>query len=252
MSLYIRMVAIFFTVLLIISLSPCLLYSDVIKGTSPADKTPTWYAMDWVLNSKYSPIFEVLDTESALGRYAPMTKTITLKDLIKFHGHPCDGLIQAACALKMAFDKLFPNGVIDRTDIRVLSSNSPCYVDAASYLTGARINFGTLEIDNSLGTSWIVQVISTGKTVKVTRRSGVFPKGLEALEKKIKSGRGTPEEITRCRDMEWKFAKRLLSRPLESSFKVQELKGFHWPGSKYKKVGKRGDIRFKNAPYCNK
>ena len=97
---------------------------------------------------------------------------------------PAMALSRLPCALKMALDKLFPNGVIDRTDIRVLSSNSHCYVDAASYLTGARINFGTLEIDNSLGTSWIVQVVSTGKTVKVTRRPGVFPKGLEALEKK--------------------------------------------------------------------
>ncbi len=232
----------------ILLLVQALAFSKVIKGASPADRMPTWYAMDWVLNSKYSPVFEVLDTESALGRYAPMTKTITLKDLIKFHGHPCDGLIQAACALKLALDRLFPNGVIDRTDLRILSSNSPCYVDAAAYLTGGRINFGTLEIDNSLGTSWIIQVISTGKTVQVTRRPGVFPKGLEALEQKIKAGKGTPQDITQCRDLEWEFSRRLLSRPLEESFEVKELNNFIWPGSAYKKVGKRGDIRFKKAP----
>lgn len=233
---------------LILALMQHTSFAGVIKGASPSDRTPTWYAMDWVLNSKYSPVFEVLDTESALGRYAPMTKTITLKDIVKFHGHPCDGLIQAACALKLALDQLFPDGVIDRTDLRILSSNSPCYVDAAAYLTGGRINFGTLEIDNSLGTSWIVQVISTGMTVKVTRRPGVFPKDLEALEQKIKAGKGTPQDITRCRDLEWAFSRSLLSRPLESSFEVKVLDHFKWPGSSYKKAGNRGDIRFKNAP----
>ena len=233
---------------LVFILIPYPSFGGVIKGASPPDRTPTWYAMDWVLNSRYSPVFEVLDTESALGRYAPMTKTITLKDLVKFHGHPCDGLIQAACALKLALDRLFPDGVIDRTDLRILTSDSPCYVDAAAYLTGGRINFGTLEIDNSLGTSWIVQVISTGKAVKVSRRPGVFPKDLQALENKIKAGKGTPEDITRCRDLEWAFSRSLLSRPLEDSFEVKVLDHFKWPGSSYKKAGKRGDIRFKNAP----
>jgi hypothetical protein len=40
------------------------------------------------------------------GRYADKTKTITLSDLIKFHGHFCGGLVESAGALKVAFDKL--------------------------------------------------------------------------------------------------------------------------------------------------
>ena len=225
------------------------LSDSVITGASEADRTPAWFAMDWVTNSKYSPEFEVLDTESALGRYAPMTKTITLKDLIKFHGHACDGLIQAAAAIKLALNELFPKGVVDRTDLRILSKNGPCFMDASAYLTGGRINFGTLDIDNNLGASWIVQRISDGSTVKVSRRSEVFPNDLAELEKKVKSGKATPEEITKTRDLAWVFSKELLSRPLTESFAVEKLSSFKYPVSVYPKVGERGDVKHKNDPF---
>jgi len=223
--------------------------THIIKGTSAADKTPAWYAMDWLVNSPYSPEFEVLDTESAYGRYAPMTKTITLKDLVKFHGHACDGLVQAAMALKLALNDLFPKGIIDRTDLRILSKNAPCYMDVSAYLTGGRINFGTLEVDNTLGDSWIVQRISNGKTVKVSRRDGVFPKALSRLEEKVKSGKASPEEITQTRDFAWNFAKQLLSKPPAEAFDLVELHDFKFPKSVYGKVGQRGDIKHKNDPY---
>jgi len=223
--------------------------SNTIQGTAPADRTPTWYAMDWVAGSKYSPEFEVLDTESALGRYAPMSKTITLTDMIKFHGHACDGLIQAAAALKLALNELYPDGIIDRTDLRILSKNGPCFMDASAYLTGGRINFGTLDVDNTLGASWIVQRISNNKTVKVSRRNGVFPEELEALEKKVKSGKATPAEVTKTRDLAWVFSKDLLSHPLSDSFSVEVLSNYQYPESVYANVGQRGDIKHKNDPY---
>ena len=223
--------------------------SNIIKGASSADRSPSWYAMEWAVNSKYSPEFELLDTESALGRYAPMTKTITMKDLIKFHGHACDGLVQAAAALKLALDELYPNGVIDRTELRILSKNGPCFMDAAAYLTGGRINFGTLDVDNKLGASWIVQKISDGNAVKVSRRAGVFPANLAKLEKKVRSGKATPAEITITRDLAWDFSKDLLSHPLTDSFAVEKLANFQYPGSEYARVGQRGDIKQKNTPY---
>lgn len=223
--------------------------SNVIKGASTADRAPAWYAMEWVTGSKYSPEFEMLDTESALGRYAPMTKTITVKDLVKFHGHACDGLVQAAAALKLAFNELFPNGIIDRTDLRILSKNSPCFTDVSAYLTGGRINFGTLDVDNKMGASWIVQRISDGKAIRVSRRAGVFPEELDRLEKKVKSGKATPEELTRTRDAAWNFSKNLLSHPLTESFSVEELDDFQYPESVYDNVGRRGDIKHKNDPY---
>ena len=77
------------------------------------------------MTEKNIPVFTVLDTESSHGRYSQSTKEITFDDLVKFHGHACDGLYRGTYALSVAFKILFPNGVIDRTDLRAISRNSP-------------------------------------------------------------------------------------------------------------------------------
>ena len=89
-----------------------------------------WYCFDWMCDSPYVPVFRVLDTESSLGPYADRTKTVTLADLVKMHGHPCDGLVTAACALSVGLRELYPDGVVDRTDTGGICNNSPCYGDA--------------------------------------------------------------------------------------------------------------------------
>lgn len=141
----------------------------------------------WAKFSKNNTPVQVLDTNSSLGRYSNYTKQIELKDLAKIHGHLCDGLVISFVELKTVLNKLFPNDVVDRTDLRVVSKNGPCWVDAATMMTGARINFGTLSIDKSVGNGFIVQKISTGETYQVKLKDSVFPDDLAQLEKKIKS-----------------------------------------------------------------
>jgi hypothetical protein len=85
------------------------------------DIRPEWYFPEWLGTSPYAPVFEVKDTTNKYGRHAKATKIITLKDLIKFHGHFCGGLVESACALRVAFDLLFPEGIIDRTDLKIIS-----------------------------------------------------------------------------------------------------------------------------------
>lgn len=156
--------------------------------TAEMDRSPTWYFFDWIANAPYAPTFEVLDTESSLGPYAAKTKTITLKDLVKMHGHACDGLVTAACALALGLKELYPDGVIDRTDTGCISNNSPCYGDAAAYVTGGRIRFGTQKIDPRLGNEFILYRFSAGRAVRVYLRPGVFPAEIVALEKAIRGG----------------------------------------------------------------
>lgn len=38
-------------------------------------------------------LVRVLDTESSLGPMAKTPQEVTLADLVRFHGHPCDGLV---------------------------------------------------------------------------------------------------------------------------------------------------------------
>src|SRR3972149_822999 len=74
------------------------------KTTSnTADVAEEWYFPAWLGAAPYAPVFEVRDTENKYGRYAKQTKTITIKDLIKFHGHFCGGLVESAASLRVAF-----------------------------------------------------------------------------------------------------------------------------------------------------
>ena len=161
------------------------------KGNSP-----DWFYPSWAPEAKYNePIF-VRDTDSALGRYSLKTKKIGLKDLTLFHGHMCDGLVIAFVEIKEVLEKLFPDGVVDRTDIQAVSKNGPCWVDAVMMMTGARVNFGTLRIDNAIGDGFIIQRISTGEAYEVHLKPGVFPADQAALENEIRKLRSENKSVS--------------------------------------------------------
>jgi formylmethanofuran dehydrogenase subunit E len=214
-----------------------------------SDVKEEWYYPEWLATGLYAPVFEVRDTVNKYGRYAAKTKTITLKDLIKFHGHFCGGLVESASALKVAFDMIFPDAVVDRTDIRIVSNNSACGGDVASYLTGARLRFGSHHIDNTLTESeFIVQKISSGKTIHVELNPNVYPVEVKTQMKKIESGRFTPEDIDLFQELQWAYAKRLINRPLRESFIANVMANFKWPEPVCKDLGKRRDNDYKDVP----
>ncbi len=217
------------------------------------DIEPEWYFPEWLGTSPYTPVFKVLDTVNKYGRYAKETKTITLKDLIKFHGHFCGGLVESAGALRVAFDLLFPNGVIDRTDLRIVSNNSACGGDVAAYLMGARLRFGSHHIDNSLTESeFFVQIVSSGKAVHVKLNPAVYPDEVKNQMRKIESRKFTPKDIDVFQELQWAYAKRLISKPLPGSFLVRELKEFEWPKPLCADLGMRKDNDYKNVQEDNR
>jgi hypothetical protein len=65
-------------------------------GAEAPDRSPTWYAP--MLAKPYAPTFEMLATRGTQGRYYPYTYPVTLKDMIKCHGHDCEGAIHVANA----------------------------------------------------------------------------------------------------------------------------------------------------------
>jgi formylmethanofuran dehydrogenase subunit E len=235
--------------LCILALSGCQAWENSTGGVGPgpAKAEASWYYFPWMAKAPYAPSFRVLDTESSLGPYARRAKTITLQDLIKMHGHPCDGLVTAACALSAGLAALYPDGVIDRTDTGCITNNSPCYGDVAAYLTGGRIRFGTQKIDPSLKNEFILHRFSTGATVKVSLKPGVFPAEVLALERKLRTGAFTLDEMRNCQQREWDYARHLLQRPLSESFAVETLKSFSWEPDPYPNRSGRGDVINKNV-----
>ena len=215
------------------------------------DNSPDWFYPQWAAEAKYNKPIVVKDTDSALGRYSLKTKEIGLKDLARVHGHMCDGLVIAYVEISAVLGKLFPDGVVDRTDLRAVSKNGPCWVDTVALMTGARINFQTLRIENGIGDGFIIQRISTGQAYDVHLKPDVFPKDQAALEDKIRKLRreGNPvagSDIDAVEKMADAMNLKLLTTPPADLLEIKEL-----PGYKFTAVdlfGGRGDIVNKDMP----
>jgi formylmethanofuran dehydrogenase subunit E len=207
----------------------------------------------WAAHARYLQPLAVLDTDSALGRRNLHSKSITLKDMARMHGHLCDGLVTAWVELSAALRALFPDGVVDRTDVRVVSKNGPCWADVGAWMTGARINQGTLMLDNSVGDGFIVQRISTGKAVRVALRQGVYPAQLTALEQSIRSRRArgeavAPAEIDRFERGANEYSRKLLNTAPDQAVMLEQLTGYHFPDHSSNLMSPRSDIINRDAP----
>lgn len=204
-----------------------------------------------VKNAPNARPVRVRDTDSALGRYNLYPKTLDIKTLARAHGHLCDGLVLAYVELSNTLPKLFNDGVIDRTDIRVVAKNSPCLVDTSALMSGARINHKTLSLDNSLGGSFIVQRISTGKTWKVSLADKSFLKALKTKEEEIKTKQKThrkvtPGDIDEVEALAFQAMKYMLSTDPEKLLKITELKNYTYH-FKIDDIGSRSDVMNKNV-----
>lgn len=201
----------------------------------------------WASSAPYNTPLLVRDTDSALGRLNEQPKELRLKDLARVHGHLCDGLVISWVGLRAALEQLFPDGVVDRTDLRTVSKNGPCWVDAAGWMTGARVNHGTLVLDNAMGTGFIVQRISDGRTVQVSPRGGVFPRQLDSLERSIRARRAagqlvSPEEIDRFERMAEALIFTFLNTPAEILVEVEPVADYAFPDHSPDPIARRSDI----------
>ncbi len=206
-----------------------------------------WQAPGWLMNAEYAPAFRVRDTVNKYGRYDAALKTVTLADLMKFHGHFCGGLVEAAGALRLAFDQIFPDGVVDRTDLRIASNNSACGGDVAAYLTGARTRFGSHLIDKTLTASeFVVQRVSTGKTARVLVREEAYPTEVRKQMSKIEAGDATTADFELFQQLQWDYARTIVSRPLSETFRLIDSAGYQWPQPPCPGLGRRKDNDYKD------
>ncbi len=217
--------------------------------TIPTGQThlpPTdWFFPKWVSQARFNVPVRVRDTDSAVGRLSAHAKEIGLQDLARMHGHLCDGLVISFVQLKSALHQLFPDGVVDRTDLRVVSKNGPCWVDAAAWLTGARINFQTLRVDASVGDGFIVQRISTGESWEVRLKPGILQEAQAALENHIREQRAagqpvSPADVDRFEAMANELIRQLLNTPPDDLLVLTPRPGYRFQFNDL--YGGRGDI----------
>ena len=244
-------------------------------GVTQPDRVPTWYAP--MVAKPYAPIFEILATKGTQGRYYQRTYAVTLKDMVKWHGHDCEGLTHAANAMKVAFKILFPDGIIDRSLLKGISGKGACWSDAVAFLTGARIQYGTLAFfkNSDYNHAIILYRIDTNVAVLTTWKKGinnipeepvVLPEKISwktkvnmqdviDLKKEVKSTHGhpTPYQVDLLRYYQWTHINDVLSHPLDESYQTKVLKNFKWEEwiDKSRTIPdpyERTDIRLKNYP----
>lgn len=245
-------------------------------GVEAPDSSPTWYAP--MVDKPYAPVFQMLATRGTQGRYYPYTYPVTLKDLIRFHGHDCEGTTHAANAAWVAFKILFPDGIIDRSVLAGITGTSPCWSDAVAYLTGARVQYGNLGFFKDKRYSHAILLYRTDTKVAVlaTLKEGINnipdepvmlpgkidwkPKvdtgkvmELKAVVKKA-GGNPTPYQVDEMRYLQWLHINDILEHPLEDSYQAKVIENFNWsdwadPKMAFSSPIKRSDVRLKNYPY---
>lgn len=243
-------------------------------GVDAPDRAPTWYAP--MANKPYAPVFEILATRGTEGRYYPYTYAVTLKDMIKWHGHDCEGTIHAANAAKVAFGLLFPDGIIDRSVLRGISGPGPCWSDAVAFLTGARLQYGNLGFFKSkdYGHAVLFYREDTGEAVLATWKKGinnipgepvVLPASItwtpkvsmdEVMKLKLVvkiQKTPTPYQVDLMRFQQYTHVNDVLDRPLEESYQARIIPNFKWeewvdPALAMGKTIMRADIELKNFP----
>jgi formylmethanofuran dehydrogenase subunit E len=176
--------------------------------------------------ARYAPVVRVVDTVSSLGPLSRTPQTITLVDLVHYHGHPCDGLVVAAAGVAYGLAHLFPEGVVDRTELVAAANASPCYGDATAYLTGTRARYGTLVVDKRLGDAWILHRRSTGATVRVSLKPGIKPAELPGLEATLRKAGCDWALMSRVVAVQNELVHRVLAAAPATVFNLDALPAF--------------------------
>lgn len=174
-----------------------------------------------------NPSIKVLDTDFSKGRLQNL-QNITLNDAVKLHGHLCDGLVVGFLGLKETLYKLYADSIIDRTNNRIVSKPSPCLTDVAIFMTGARYQYNTFYVSDSINYQFIAQRIDNEKTYGVKLKPGLMPSAIDSLGKLAIKGNLDACGIDSLRKIESKFSSFLLSKNPKDLFIIEEIKNYKW------------------------
>lgn len=191
---------------------------------------------------------KVLDTDFSKGRLVN-EQVITVTDVSKLHGHMCDGLVLGFIGLREALYQLFPDSIIDRTNVRIISKSSPCITDIAIYLTGGRYQFNTFFVSDSLPYLYVVQRIDSEKAIGLTVVPGLVPTQIKEL-----GSLALKKELDACgleelRNLEDAFIVKLMNSAPQELFVLTEINDFTWQ-TPLTKTYLKTDVLNKNQPKC--
>lgn len=179
------------------------------------------------METSKAPTIQVIDTDFSKGQLNHVQE-INLNDLVKLHGHLCDGLVVGYLGLNEAFKKLYPNGIVDRTNTRIISKSSPCLTDAAIYLTGGRYQYNSFYVNDSIEGFYQIQRLDNQKSIFVNLKKAVKPTKIDSLGNLAIQQKLTVKEINHLRKLEDEFTVFLLNTPPNELFQVEIISDFQW------------------------
>jgi acetolactate decarboxylase len=188
------------------------------------------------------------DTDFSKGRLGHIQE-ITLDDVAKFHGHLCDGLVVGFLGLREALYKLYPDSIIDRTNTRIISNQSPCITDVGVYLTGGRYQFNTYYVDDKMKGMFTVARIDTNQAYQVKLKSGVKPTAIDSLGALAVKGQLSACDLEGLKNLEDQFTNNLLSIDTKNIFEIIPLSDFKW-SPKLKNDFIKTDVLNKDKGIC--
>lgn len=201
------------------------------------------------LKSTPPQYIKVNDTDFSKGRLGNI-QNVDLQDIAKLHGHLCDGLVVGYQGLNEALKILYPDGIIDRTNTRIVSKPSPCLTDVALYMTGGRYQFNTFYVSKDIEGMFIVQRIDNGKAVSVSLNKGVKPAEIDRMGKLAEKGELDACSLDNLKKLEDDFSTFLLENDPAKHFTVKEITGFKWK-PKLQNTFIKTDILNKNKAKCD-
>lgn len=170
---------------------------------------------------------KVIDTDFSKGQLCNI-QTIRYKDLVRFHGHSCDGLLEGMQALQLGLKQLYPDGIIDRTNTRVVSKPSPCLTDAAIYMTGGRYQYNSFYVSPDFDGLYIIQRADIGESIRIVRNEGVKPKAIDELGDLAIDQKLSYKQLQELRKLEDAYAKFLKRTNPEKNFTLVRDMEFDW------------------------
>ncbi|MFN3841060.1 MAG: acetolactate decarboxylase [Cyclobacteriaceae bacterium] len=190
------------------------------------------------------------DTDFSKGRLGHIQE-VTLDDVAKFHGHLCDGLVVGFLGLEQALLKLYPDGIVDRTNTRIVSNASPCLTDVAVYLTGGRYQFNTFYVDNKINEMFYVSRIDTKLTYTIKLKPGIKPAQIDSLGNLAVGKKLSGCDLDHLRLIEDQFTAKLLDQNSAELFDIVQVNDFRWKPKLNNKFVKT-DVINKGAAPCRK
>jgi formylmethanofuran dehydrogenase subunit E len=172
------------------------------------------------------------------------TLTIHLTDVALYTGHVCPGVASGYMITCRALEKLYPNSVPVRGQIRLVATAPNDMLDVAAYITGARafygrdeINGGDLAVDPTLGPAErgrftiVFQRKDTGKAVKVAfdKSKLMVPGQFKPFHRKVMDGTATAQEKQENWEAIQAIVRTALTSPPEGLMEFSLLDAFDYP-----------------------